>query len=1576
MRSIYFPYPIYKSVFIVAGIFHISLLQAQTSAWCDVNPWPILAGCGSLGVGLQFTGDDVFCNGETVTILNTVPSDADSTLVCWGDGSFTAVAGTPMTFSHVYAFPPDTCPGECITFIIQLAVIKHCVPDKMSFKWIATPVQVCFPPIAQFAVPQAVCTDDLVSINNQSCENSINATYSWSMPGANPNTSTAENPVGVSYPTQGNYTISLTVSNAECGSDTYSLPISVGPPATAVADLPDTLCVNDTIMPVNSSLNAAGLTPYFWSFPTNPGSGAKIVPPSTAFDKEPKMTFTKPGTYVVRLAVTGCHSPVWTQTVVVIGPPVVALSGIPTDPLCGDTTFTPVLTLSGDPADAVHWSITGGTPAMFDGPAQSITFSGTGTKTILVSGENECGFNTVADTFAINPPASAAISISADTICAPGQTVVISNVMQNATGIAWTVTPPAGVTPPSSNAPEPVFSFSAENTYHIHADVLGCGNLEWDTTVVVRLSPVPVPGTVDDGCVPVTLDPNDVITLTGGTPDFVIWVFTGGDSLGFIGTNPGPVTFSGAGTKSISVTVGNDCDTASANVSFQIFDLTALGVDTVAPLCSSDPPIVLHGYPAGGKWVGPGISQDTILNPAAAPLNQTTVYTYQYGTGNCAVEVGLPVLVQGTDSVYAGPDLVACTNSPLLTLTGSPPNGSFSETNNYVTPGGVFNPSAVPANNYYIVYTYLDPTSQCPNYDTVSIAVSGIPSASLDSIGNWCAGIPLQLGPFAGGGGTGTSCAWNFGDAQTSNTCDAEHTWQIPGTYNLTLILENQADCRDTATGQIQIITAPVAQIAPAFTEGCGDTLSVLFSNLATWNDYTAWTWNYGDGSPVETGFDPVAHPFAQGETDTIYTIVQTSSNACGSATATAQVLVHPRPIVRFGASQSTICSSDSVSFNNYSTGQPDTFKWYVNGALISTDPQLPPQYFTTGTQDSLYIITLVAENACGTDTLRDSVLVKPNPVKAFFNLPKPAICQNSTLKLTDLSTNGLNVTWNFGDGNTATGDTVWHTFTTPGDFVIYEYVNNGCGYDTAFQSLTVWPAPTASFVHAPYVCRSDTIFFDNTSLGIAGAYWNFGDGTIDSTVLSPGHVYAQAGTYTVALTVFSETHLCPDTVYSSLTVRELPVPAVSLPGKEGCQPFLFTGQGTTPGASTYKWDFGDGSTGVGMSFSHLYYTDSVYTLGVTVTDNFNCSADTTIFPINVRPKPVAGFSVVQTNLCETPAQLIFQNNSTDADAYLWSFQNGQSSDQVNPAITVNNGGPFTVTLLATNQWMCRDTLTEALTIYAQPVAGFSLPDSVVCMDDWVYFDNNSLNVNHYSWDFGDGTTSAEFAPAHLYGQPGVYTVTLQVSADSVCFDSLRRVAYVRVLPSPTAGFTAEPVTDTTVVPNGIYRFFDTSSPDVVGWDWDFGDGQGFSAEQNPVYRFDTVGVKIVTLIVTNALNCPDTASLTLEPDFFGSLFIPNALTPDYGTDGERLFLPAGSNLAEYEISIFAPNGQCVFHSTLLDRGHPAESWDGTYNGVPLPQGVYFWKVRARFSNNRVWQGMVYKEGEQPVQEGKVWLGR
>ena len=301
------------------------------------------------------------------------------------------------------------------------------------------------------------------------------------------------------------------------------------------------------------------------------------------------------------------------------------------------------------------------------------------------------------------------------------------------------------------------------------------------------------------------------------------------------------------------------------------------------------------------------------------------------------------------------------------------------------------------------------------------------------------------------------------------------HTWQLPDTYTIVLFLQNQAECRDTAVGQIQIITPPVAQIAPAFTEGCGDTLTVQFSNLATWNDYTTWTWDFGDVSPVFVGFDPASHPFVQAENDTTYAVTQTSVNACGSATATAEVLVHPLPIVRFGAARSVICSSDTVSFNNYSAGEPDLFKWYINGVLVSTMPQLSPQHFTTGTQDSLYIITLVAENACGTDTLQDTVLVKPNPVNAFFNLPQPAVCQNSTVKFTDLSTNGLNVTWDFGDNNTATGDTVWHTFATAGDFVIYEYVNNGCGYDTAFQMLTVWPAPTASslpYIAAVSMCR------------------------------------------------------------------------------------------------------------------------------------------------------------------------------------------------------------------------------------------------------------------------------------------------------------------------------------------------------------------------------------------------------------------------------------------------------------------------------------------------------------------------
>lgn len=265
--------------------------------------------------------------------------------------------------------------------------------------------------------------------------------------------------------------------------------------------------------------------------------------------------------------------------------------------------------------------------------------------------------------------------------------------------------------------------------------------------------------------------------------------------------------------------------------------------------------------------------------------------------------------------------------------------------------------------------------------------------------------------------------------------------------------------------------------------------------------------------------------------------------------------------------------------------------------------------------------------------------------------------------------------------------------------------------------------------------------------------------------------------------------------------------------------------------------------------------------------------------------------------------------------------------------------------------------------------------DQTGCAPFDVLFEPITQGVNQYSWHFGDGQISNHSTPLHRYVQSGTYTVTLYASADSLCFDSMTYTNYISVLPSPEAAFTFAALTDTSIVPNGIYRFFDMSL-NANRWHWDFGDGDT-SALRNPVHRYYVNGSFPVTLIVYNSLGCTDTLILLLTPEIFTGLYIPNALAPESGLPGEREFKAIGLGLQEFEIAVYAGNGQRVWHSTALVDGQPSEAWNGRLNnsGELLVQGIYYWKARARFENGQIWEGMQFG-ADAPVLEGKVLLLR
>lgn len=128
--------------------------------------------------------------------------------------------------------------------------------------------------------------------------------------------------------------------------------------------------------------------------------------------------------------------------------------------------------------------------------------------------------------------------------------------------------------------------------------------------------------------------------------------------------------------------------------------------------------------------------------------------------------------------------------------------------------------------------------------------------------------------------------------------------------------------------------------------------------------------------------------------------------------------------------------------------------------------------------------------------------------------------------------------------------------------------------------------------------------------------------------------------------------------------------------------------------------------------------------------------------------------------------------------------------------------------------------------------------------------------VTKWLWDFGDGNTSVEQNPNHLYVNPGVYTVSLTATnpsgSDTEVMSSLITAVSDTVIPgAPVTSFTASPVTGTSPL---TVAFTDTSSNTPTSWVWNFGDNTS-SNIQNPTHTYSTPGDYTVVLTTSNAIN-------------------------------------------------------------------------------------------------------------------------
>lgn len=473
------------------------------------------------------------------------------------------------------------------------------------------------------------------------------------------------------------------------------------------------------------------------------------------------------------------------------------------------------------------------------------------------------------------------------------------------------------------------------------------------------------------------------------------------------------------------------------------------------------------------------------------------------------------------------------------------------------------------------------------------------------------------------------------------------------------------------------------------------------------------------------------------------YTVTITDSNNCTDSAS--YTITDAVPILLSTTATSTGCTgTNGTATANVSGGTPPfTYSWSPSGGNGPIASNLAPGVYTVVVTDAGGCIETAQAtvNSIGLFTLSTSFV--------------PLICDPTATTTATVNVTGgtppFTYQWSPTGGNQSTA-----TGLGSGNYTVYVTDSNSC-VDSAFVTIPSVVPVQISTTNTPVQCNipnSGTATATVTS-GVAPFTYLWSDGSSLATATN-----LAGGTYTVTVT---DVNGCSGT--ATAVVQVIPdVFASAGTDQSSCsgQSVTITGSatgGTPPFA--YTWDNGSASASQTVNPTDT----TVYT--VTVIDASGCTATSSV-TVNVQQYPVVTVSP-GVDICPgTPTTL----QASGGTSYSWSPTDGLSDANIaNPVASPSASTNYTVTV---SNGLCSSTATVQVNVTAEVIASFT-PDTTSGEAPFtVNFNNASTGATSYEWDFGDGNSSTDVSPVHIYTEQGSYVVELVATNDLGCTDTLR----------------------------------------------------------------------------------------------------------------------------------------------------------------------------------------------------------
>ncbi|WP_406648052.1 PKD domain-containing protein [Aliisedimentitalea scapharcae] len=629
------------------------------------------------------------------------------------------------------------------------------------------------------------------------------------------------------------------------------------------------------------------------------------------------------------------------------------------------------------------------------------------------------------------------------------------------------------------------------------------------------------------------------------------------------------------------------------------------------------------------------------------------------------------------------------------------------------------------------------------------------------------------------------------------------HTYDKAGKFPVTLLVDDGTGLSNALSTDATTVSVRARPMADA--GGNRDVCSgqpILFDASASADPdggLLLYEWDFGDGNTSD-----LINPTKTYEQPGIYPVTLKIRNETGTDWGTAMdriaALVREGPISDAGADR-TVCSNQQVRLDGSGStdadGAVNAFAWDF-GDGKAANGETPLHIFSRpGTYTVTLTITGEARGGCSpldSDTAIYKVIAAPELKVETNDRAAQGLDHLMSLSLreggTDLPLDGVEITWDLGDGTTATGPSLSHVYAEPGEYLVKATAqlpegssdsSRICGQLEAVRKIMVNAAPVAELSAPDRASIGEALTF--TGLGsfdpdgaIALFEWEFGDGA-SSVGVDVSHRYTQAGTYPVILRVYDDAGVGNSVVERrhTITVEPAPDPGLALSGQV-CPAQDVPWSVQVPEGAAVAWNFGE-TKAEGAAVSHAFSAPGLYPVSAVLDDGANLPGSQRRIEVyqrvNAAPTALAGADRI---VCPGDVVVFDAGASSDLDGKLteweWQFSDGEVLTGPRVERVFQSAADIAVTLTVRDDSgaaACdtgRDTARVLVNAAPQLDAGEDRTVSIGGSFDIERFeparvkdpDGHGVMLD---WSFGDGAQATGRVARHGYQSAGTYTVTL-----------------------------------------------------------------------------------------------------------------------------------------------------------------------------------------------------------------------